>query len=320
MGGVFALIFAGAQQVKTVKLIIPFIIVMFLTSLIYVFVLPELTIFYQLGILLFACMFVVQYFLSGPAVTIFTLVILQLIAINNPQTYDASKLLNSFVFVAMLMWFLYGMSYLINSPRPEKAFLKLVSRFFKSAGYLVSQQTEARSMSSFLQHYKTAFHEYELHSLPAKIKGWGKAIDKNLFPNTNFQQIEELVNTLDVMVVRMDTLTETNSGIQENNLVELNEIITSWRERLIMAFDSWDNLTEEEIKSKTSGLVLKRMDILEEKLKAIVAKNDGKIDEEEGVRFYQLLGGYRGVTEATLRFAEVADQLNWRQWKEERFQ
>ncbi len=140
MGGVFALIFAGAQQVKTVKLIFPFIIAMILASLIYVFILPELTMFYQLGILLFACMFIIQYFLSGPATAVFTIVLLQFIAINNPQTYDASAMVNSFVFVSGLMMFLFGMSYLINSPRPEKALLKLVSRFFKSAKYLVSQQ------------------------------------------------------------------------------------------------------------------------------------------------------------------------------------
>ncbi len=62
------------------------------------------------------------------------------------------------------------------------------------------------------------------------------------------------------------------------------------------------------------------MDELEEKLKDIVAKNEDKINEEEGIQFYHLLGGYRGVTEATLSFVRIADQLDWKQWKEERFQ
>ena len=144
MGGVFALIFAGAQQVKTVKLVFPFMIAMFLTSLIYVFVLPQLTMFYQLGMVLFACMFVIKYFLSGPATAVFTIVIIQLLAINNPQTYDASALINGFVFVSGLMIYLFGMSYIINSPRPEKALLKLVSRFFKSATYLISHKLLAQ--------------------------------------------------------------------------------------------------------------------------------------------------------------------------------
>lgn len=102
--------------------------------------------------------------------------------------------------------------------------------------------------------------------------------------------------------------------------MELSETITTWRQRLIKAFDSWDNLSKEEIKSNASELVLKRMDELEEKLKDIVAKNEDKVNEEESIQFYHLLGGYRGVTEATLSFVKIADKLDWKQWKEERFQ
>ena len=320
LGGVFALIFAGAQQVRTVKLVIPFIIAMFLASLIYIFIIPELSMFYQLGILLFVCMFVIQYFLSGPATAVFTIVLLQLIAINNPQTFNASGLVNSFVFVSMLMIYLFGMSYIINSPRPEKQLLKLVGRFFKSAKFLISENTIDTNTTSFIQSYKKAFYLHELHILPAKIKAWGKAINKNLFSNTDYQQIEELVNILDVIVVRIETLMEANHSSQESKINELSELINDWKQRLIKAFDSWDNLTEDEIKSNTSELVLKRMDELEENLKDIVAKNEKKINEEEAIQFYHLLGGYRGVTEATLSFVKLADQLDWKQWKEERFQ
>ena len=82
--------------------------------------------------------------------------------------------------------------------------------------------------------------------------------------------------------------------------------MTDWRRRLVKAFDGWDNLTEEEIKSDTSKLILKRMDELEEKLKDKVAENEDKVNEEESIQFYHLLGGYRGVTEATLSFVRVA--------------
>lgn len=322
LGGVFALIFSGAQQVKTVKLIIPFIIAMILISLLYIFVLPHFTNFYQLGLLLFACMFVIQYYLSGAATAVFTVVLLQLIAINNPQTYDPSALLNSFLFVIGLMLYLFGMSYIINSPRPEKAFLKLVSRFFKSASYLVSQQAESKTKTtpSFIQRYKSNFYLHELHSLPEKIKAWGKAIDSKLFPGTDFQQIEEMVNTLELLVVRMDTMMEANKASEESSLIELSETISVWKQRLIKAFNSWDNLAEKEIKSNASELVLNRMNELEEKLKNIVANNEGKVNEEDGILFYQLLGGYRGVTEAALSFAQVADKLDWKEWQEERFQ
>lgn len=322
MGGVFGLIFAGAQQVKTLKLILPFLIAMVMASLIYVFILPQLTMFYQLGLLLFVCMFIIQYFLPGPAAAVFTIATLQLIAVNNPQTYDASALLNSFVFVTMLMIYLYGMSYIIQSPRPEKAFLRMVSRFFESAKYLVSHQLNGKQVStnSLFQNYKTNFHLHELNTLPLKIKAWGKAIDKNLFPNTDYQKINEMVNSLDVLVIRMETLMEVNNESQGNEIVELSKTISDWRKRLINAFDGWDDLIEEEIASNSSEKVQHWMNDLEEKLEVIEQKNREKINEAEGIQFYHILGGYRGVTEATLSFVNIADQLDWKHWKEERFQ
>jgi len=320
MGGVLALLFAGVQQVKVVKLVIPFLIAMFLASLIYVFVLPELSMFYQLGIVLFACMFAIQYFLSGVATVVFTLVIIQLIIINNPQSYDASNLLNGFVFIPMLMLYLFGMSYLTNSPRPEKALLLLVSRFFKSAKYMISEQTGDTESRSFLDQYKIAFYQYELHTLPVKINAWGKAIDKELFPNTDYKKIEALVNALEVLVLRMETLMEAKRGSQKNTLIELIETGSNWNQRLVRTFESWDKIPQEEVKGYSSDLVLKRMEELEEKLKDFVTDNEDKMNEEEGIQFYYLLGGYRGVTEATLSYVSVADQLDWKQWKEERFQ
>jgi len=322
LGGVFALIFAGAQQVNALKLLIPFIIVMFLIGLVYVFILPKLDGFYQLGLLIFTLVFVINYFLSGPSVVVFNMVILQVLVINNPQSFDPVKLFNSFVFVPMLLIFLFYMSYLINTPRPEKAFINLVSRFFKSAKYLVSQQAErnTKNASSFIQQYKTAFYQHELQSLPAKMNAWGKVIDVKLFPNTDYEQIEALVNTMKVIVIRMETLMEATNTDQEDMLPELSETIDDLRLRIFNVFDHWDSFEDGAIKNNMSQLVLKKMEALEEKLKDIVNENEPKIKEAEGIQFYQLLGGFRGVTEATLSFAKAADKLDWKQWKEERFE
>ena len=321
MGGVFALIFSGVPQLKTVKLIIPFLIAMVLASLIYIFILPKLSYFYELGALLFLCMFVVQYYLPGAASLVFTIVILQFVVINNPQTFDASALLNSFVFIPLFFIYLYGISYITNAPRPEKALLKLVSRYFKSAQYLIAFQPEKSGGSSFyVRQYKKAFYLYELQTLPAKIKAWGKAVDKDLFPNTDFDEIEELGNSLDLFNVRMEVLLEAKNNTHEHDDSVFYELLEDWRKQLEKAFDHWDNLPEQKIKTNSSELVQNGLLVLENKLKTVLIKNEKTINEEEALQFYHLLGGYRGVTEATLSFINVADKLNWKQWREERFQ
>lgn len=322
LGGTMALIFASAQQVRITKLIIPFIVGLVFMSLIYLFVLPKLTSFYQLGILMFVCMFIVQFYLSGAGTAVFTIAIIEILVITNPQQYNLTGLANAFIYVVMLLVFLFGMSYILNSPRPEKTLLHLVSRFFKSAKYLLSNHTiDTSTSTSFIQRYKAAFYLHELRSLPGKINIWGKIINKNLFPDTDYHQIEEMVNDLQMLVIRIEVLMDANRISQENELTDvLMENIIAWKQRLEKAFDNWNNLPHEIIKKNNSEVVGSWMASLEDKLENIIAQNKNKVDEGDGIRFYRLLGGYRGVTEATLSFVNSAEKIDWVQWKEERFE
>lgn len=156
--------------------------------------------------------------------------------------------------------------------------------------------------------------------MPAKIKAWGKAIDKDLFPNTDFNEIEELSDSLDLFNVRMEILLEAKNNAPENDDNVFYETLAEWREHLLKTFDCWDNIPEEKIRTNTGELVQNGLTVIENKLKTILIKNEQTINKEEAIQFYYLLGGYRGVTEATLSFIQVADKMNWKQWKEERFQ
>ena len=276
---------------------------------------------YELGLVLFTCMFLIKYFVPGPASLIFTIAVIQLIPINNPQTYNASSMLNSFVFIPMLMLYLFGLSYITSTSRPEKAMIKLINRFFESAKYLISlQPVDSRVSSSYIRRYRTSFYWHELHTLPAKIRLWGKAIDKELFPDTDIKQIEEMTNALDFFIVRMEILAEASSNAQDKDMTLFNEMLTDWQDRLAKAFDSWDVITKLEIKPNADEKVLIWLNQLENQLKGMLTRYEKVLSEEDGVHVYHLLGGYRGVTQATLEFVNIADKLNWNQWKQERFQ
>ncbi len=322
MAGTFALLFGSSQHVRVIKLVFPFLIAMFCTSVIYIFILPKLTNVVELGILLFACMFVTQFVLSGAATLVFTVIILQTIVVTNPQQFNFSDLANGYVFVVLLLAYLFAMSYIINSPRPEKALLKQVSRFFKSAEYLISNHSgESKKSSSFISNFKTAFHLSEIRNLPAKIGKWGKSINPKLFPNTDDKRIEEMVASLQVLLLRIEVLMEANARNSENELkAVLRENLLDWKLGLENTFASWDDLRVENAQPNVSEETMKRLDKLEDKLDDIVAKYKDKVNEEEGIQFYHLLGGYRGVTEATMAFVNAADKIDWAQWREERFE
>jgi hypothetical protein len=44
-----------------------------------------------------------------------------------------------------------------------------------------------------------------------------------------------------------------------------------------------------------------------------------KLDQEAYRNFYRLLGGFRGVSEAMLRYAQLSGRMNLMQWQENRF-
>lgn len=38
------------------------------------------------------------------------------------------------------------------------------------------------------------------------------------------------------------------------------------------------------------------------------------VSELERENFYLLLGAYRSLSEATIQYAEIAEQINWKHW------
>ena len=72
-------------------------------------------------------------------------------------------------------------------------------------------------------------------------------------------------------------------------------------------------------------------DQVQERLTARLAKFETRLDEtirlageddlrdEDYENAYRLLGGFRGLSEAMIAYARLADGVNWAQWQEERF-
>jgi hypothetical protein len=46
---------------------------------------------------------------------------------------------------------------------------------------------------------------------------------------------------------------------------------------------------------------------------------EGELRDEDYENAYRLLGGFRGLSEAMIDYARLADGMNWAQWREERF-
>jgi uncharacterized membrane protein YccC len=300
----------------------PFAVMLTLALAVYVFILPQLTSFAGLGLVLFLCAFIACYFFSGIARLAGLVAIINMISIENQQTYDFAAQANALVYTLLAFLFVYVISYLLRSPRPEKEVLKMTGRFFRSAQFMISQmyRDPVRKLT-WVDQWKIAYYRNEMETLPAKLGAWGKAIDHNLFPNTTQEQLAKLVTSLQSLVYRIDEMFAARSStrISSNEERELTADLMKWGQGIEHMFEQWSIQPEALVEEKRAQHFRTRLSEFESKTETFLARIGNDISEQSGENFYRLLGGFRGVSEAAVSYTETARSIDWNQWREERF-
>jgi len=318
--GTIALMVAAVPSLRASRLIIPVAVTSAVCLAIYVFIMPQLSSFRGLGSLLFTVMFLNCFFLSGMARFFTSMAILNMLQISNQQVYSFYAMANVYVFLVMGFTFLFVMSYLLGSPRPEKVVLSLLERFFSSAQFLMSRKAPGSGPLSFLESWRTAFHLRQLRSLPAKLGSWSKAIDQKRFPGNSPEQIQALVMSTQTVVYGLEQLLDTGVVYRTEPLsLDLRENVKSWHASIENTLGSWSRTPEAEPVDALKQRLETGLTRVEKQIESVVNNSGWKVDRQEGERFFQLIGGYRGVSEAALAYAGAAQAINWGHWREERF-
>ena len=318
--GTIALLVAAVPPLRASRLIAPVAVSSVICLAIYVLVMPQFSSFLGLGSLLFLCMFLVCTFLSGMARFFCSMAILNILQIQNQQVYSFAAMANLFIFLVMAFTFLFVMSYLLGSPRPEKTVLRLLDRFFRSAEFLMSRKASESESVSGLERWRIAFHQRQLRSLPAKLAAWGQAIDPELLPDNRPEQFQALVTSVQTLVYRLDQFLETGPVYRAKPLSpELREDVKTWQTGLENIFGAWARKPEAEPVAALQRRLETGLVRIEEQVEEVVNRAGGEVSREEGENFFRVLGGYRGISEAALAYAGAAQVIHWSHWREERF-
>ena len=80
---------------------------------VYVFVMPHLSGFVELGTLIFAFSFLTVYFFPKLSAILF-MAMFNMFGISNEQTYDFASMMNAYVFTMSVILMVYGITYLIG--------------------------------------------------------------------------------------------------------------------------------------------------------------------------------------------------------------
>ena len=180
MAGPFGMALATMPQMRVSMLFVPAAVGVGFGSLLYIFVMPRLSSFSELGPMIFAATFVICYLYHMPKQGLgrtFGLALFVTIAgISNQQSYSFLSVANTALMFPLLFAVLAIASNIPFSARPEKAFQRLLGRFFRSCEYLMTTMPWYITMTpTRLKRWRRAFHLREVETLPRKLAAWGQA-------------------------------------------------------------------------------------------------------------------------------------------------
>ena len=315
-----ALIVVAIPQMKTNGMIVPAILIYPIFMATDFIIMPQLSKMTELAPLLFVSMFCVFYFFKGPYRVLGVVAVTTKMIINNTQVYDFSSSTNMLIVSLGSYILVYMFSYILSSPRPQRALLSLTRRYFRSAEFLISE-IQSNEKRSHWAEFKTAFYRYELRTLPLKIKAWSRAINHKHYPNNSVDEIGELlVNIYSLTSSLEEWFVASHLKQPKHILTETREELVKWHAGIERVFKDYNQNLGSSLSTQMENALIEHTTNLE----SIINKHEAKIkqldiSEQEKEDFYRLIGSYLGLNRSLISYAKAAEQINWKHWEEEVF-
>lgn len=317
--GALGMVVAGFPQLQAKLLILPLAITCAFGIAVYVFILPRLDAYWQLGLLMLVLMFInCSLFKGGPGQLAGTVGIIGMIAITNPQVYSFPALANTYLFLLMGFGTVYLLSLMLDSPRPEKVLLKKVDRYFNSQIYLVRNMEDYGSgRLSIIRLWQFKFHEYQLGIIPNTLPAWGRFINKKWFSPTSMQEAQLISDYLQGLTYRMHELVELNHLYGKRLGTGWTDLLRIWHQKLEVVFLNWEiDKTAEEVEQMETQ-IRQAQSNLEEHISANLAQEKRESNDFKEEHLFDLLTGYLGISYAALNYAKVSNKVDWKNWRQE---
>ena len=326
MACIFALIIALAPVASPALLFLAWGAGMAFAGVLYIFVMPHLSGFTELAIMIFGAFFAIQYLLSKQGLArIFTMAsFLIVIGIDNHQTYSFAHYANDVVWQMLSLAVALATAYIPASPRPENVFLRLLRRFFRQAEFLLAGLAPDRPrQTGVARRLQSLWYRNALPEVPRKLSACAKQIDYRVLPDNSPDQVQALVAGLSALAYRIEDLVEAGSNPQADRVRErLRDDLQSWHQviaaRLQLRADDPTRFVEPSFEvRKRLGERLARLEVSIQETLAGLGKD--ALGAEDYRYLYRLLGSYRGLSEAAIGYAQLAEGIDWGRWHETRF-
>ncbi|MEI6859079.1 MAG: FUSC family protein [Shewanella sp.] len=182
----------------------------------YVFVLPGLTLGAELGIFIFIYTFIGFYLFKGP-VTIFFLMGLFVLGIDNTMNYNFAVLLSIMMMFYLVVFMIILSYYFPFSSRPEHLFLVMRERFFRhAAGVILCHQI---LKPDGWQRLRADWHQMTMNMTVKKLTLWSEKINNKQFKQTTPQALEAFSVACELLNNHLNIFVSIQSKFATNELV-----------------------------------------------------------------------------------------------------
>jgi uncharacterized membrane protein YccC len=187
LSGTLALALVMLPQARPSMLFVPFLVGSAFGGVIYILVMPSLSGYAELAAVLFAATFAIYFLFSEPRQALARLggmvCLLLLTSVQNQQSYSFSYAANTTAMLLLVVLFLIAISYVPNSPRPEKVFLRLLGRFTRCGVDLLERPGPAeRRGRGPIRTWRSDCCRISLRTLPARLGQVCRGIDYRGLP------------------------------------------------------------------------------------------------------------------------------------------
>jgi len=245
-----------------------------------------------------------------------------LTSIANQQNYSFAGFASTTAMIVLGLSLLLFMSYIHFRPQLEKAFLRLLRRFFGNAEFLVSRMAlDRESQKGLAERWKMMLYQNDLMESPQKLAPWGGQIDQRLFPANMPEQVQTLVNSLQALSLRIKDLLNARESPQSTPLVrELIDDVRAWCMAIEALFQRWSDNPATESDVNLQERLAVEMNAMEAHIdQTLTLAEQEELGPQDYENFYRLMGSYRGLSESVVAHAQLAKAIDWGQWGEERF-
>ncbi len=301
----------------------------------YVFLMQEATSYVELSVIIFfSCfiMFFVLYPLPHPVGRMFALISYTIVlSAENEQSYS----LEHFIIYVLWLFFVISLSLAVRAcffyPRAEKNFLRLYDRFFRHAHLLVSAHgPNGPRQQGFFDRLRMVFYGFDLTESPRKCALYASGMDAKMLMTgrgtidysglgTPPEKTQELVLSLYLLAYRVKELVAARE-LPRMDVVE--DQLRDEKQDWLQLIEDWfrhkaDN--PEAVMDLTADLPA-RLTELEPRIEEAFASVDQRaFSAQDSENFYRLLSSYRGLSEAVVNFAQIANTFDFARWRATRF-